>query len=79
MGLLSWIIFAGVLARIITRDDPRDAVVTTMIGLAGALIGGSIAVQLGFGALTVFDFRSFAVAILGTLMFLAGYRLVARD
>jgi uncharacterized membrane protein YeaQ/YmgE (transglycosylase-associated protein family) len=56
----------------------RSAMVTTIIGIVGAVIGGFIAVQLGWGDVTGFDVRSFVIAIVGALILLFGYRLLKR-
>ncbi|HEX9146431.1 MAG TPA: GlsB/YeaQ/YmgE family stress response membrane protein [Candidatus Binatia bacterium] len=82
MGILAWIIFgliAGALAKfIMPGDDPGGFIVTTIIGIVGAVIGGFIAVQLGWGDVTGFDLRSFVIAIAGALILLFGYRLLKR-
>jgi uncharacterized membrane protein YeaQ/YmgE (transglycosylase-associated protein family) len=82
MGILAWIIFgliAGALAKfIMPGDDPGGFIVTTIIGIVGAVIGGFIAVQLGWGDVTGFDVRSFVIAIVGALILLFGYRLLKR-
>ena len=82
MGILAWIIFgliAGALAKfIMPGDDPGGFIVTTIIGIVGAVIGGFIAVQLGWGDVTGFDVRSFVIAIIGALILLFGYRLLKR-
>jgi uncharacterized membrane protein YeaQ/YmgE (transglycosylase-associated protein family) len=82
MGILSWIVFgliAGALAKLIMPgDDPGGVIVTIIIGIAGAIIGGFVAVLLGYGDITGFDFRSFVVAIVGGLVLLGGYRLLKR-
>ena len=82
MGILAWIIFgliAGALAKfIMPGDDPGGFIVTTIIGIIGAVIGGFIAVQLGWGDVTGFDVRSFVIAIVGALILLFGYRLLKR-
>jgi uncharacterized membrane protein YeaQ/YmgE (transglycosylase-associated protein family) len=82
MGILAWIIFgliAGALAKfIMPGDDPGGFIVTTIIGIVGAVIGGFIAVQLGWGDVTGFDVRSFVIAIAGALILLFGYRLLKR-
>ena len=82
MGVLAWIIFgliAGALAKfIMPGDDPGGFIVTTIIGIVGAVIGGFIAVQLGWGDVTGFDVRSFVIAIAGALILLFGYRLLKR-
>jgi uncharacterized membrane protein YeaQ/YmgE (transglycosylase-associated protein family) len=80
MSILVWIIFgliAGALAKaLMPGDDPGGIIVTTILGIVGALIGGFIAVRLGFGDITGFDFRSLVVAIAGALLLLIVYRLV---
>jgi uncharacterized membrane protein YeaQ/YmgE (transglycosylase-associated protein family) len=78
MGILSWIVFgliAGALAKLIMPgNDPGGMIVTTVLGIVGAVIGGFVAVQLGYGDVTGFDVGSFAIAILGALVLLIGYR-----
>ena len=82
MGILAWIFFgliAGALAKfIMPGDDPGGFIVTTIIGIVGAVIGGFIAVQLGWGDVSGFDVRSFVIAIAGALILLFGYRLLKR-
>jgi uncharacterized membrane protein YeaQ/YmgE (transglycosylase-associated protein family) len=82
MGILAWIIFgliAGALAKfIMPGDDPGGFIVTTIIGIVGAIIGGFIAVQLGWGDVSGFDVRSFVIAIVGALILLFGYRLLKK-
>lgn len=50
MGILSWIIFglvAGLLARaIMPGKDPSGCVITTLLGIAGAIVGGFIGTLL---------------------------------
>jgi uncharacterized membrane protein YeaQ/YmgE (transglycosylase-associated protein family) len=83
MSIIVWIIFgliAGALAKaIMPGDDPGGIVVTTILGVVGALVGGFIAVNLGFGDISGFDFRSFLIAIAGALLLLFLYRLVRRS
>jgi uncharacterized membrane protein YeaQ/YmgE (transglycosylase-associated protein family) len=83
MGILSWIIFgliAGALAKLIMPgDDPGGVIITIIIGIVGAVIGGFVAVQLGYGDITGFDLRSFVIAVIGGLVLLAGYRLLRRS
>ena len=82
MGILAWIVFgliAGALAKFfMPGDDPGGFIVTTIIGIVGAIIGGFIAVQLGYGDITGFDLRSFVIAIFGALILLFGYRLIKK-
>jgi uncharacterized membrane protein YeaQ/YmgE (transglycosylase-associated protein family) len=82
MGILSWIVFgliAGALAKLfMPGKDPGGFFVTVIIGIAGAIIGGFIGTQLGFGGISGFDVRSFLVAIAGAMLLLLGYRLIKR-
>lgn len=75
MGILTWIVLgliAGVVAKmILPGKNPGGCVVTTIIGIVGAVIGGMISTYLGFGGIQSFDLRSMAVAILGSVIFLA--------
>ena len=78
MGILSWIIFgliAGSLAKwIMPGRDPGGILVTIVLGVAGAIIGGLIASVLGLGTVTGFNLWSFLVAVGGALLLLFGYR-----
>jgi len=78
MGILSWIVFGlivGALAKwIMPGDDPGGIVVTMLIGVAGAFVGGSIASFVGLGTFGGFNLGSMVVAIGGALLLLWGYR-----
>jgi uncharacterized membrane protein YeaQ/YmgE (transglycosylase-associated protein family) len=80
MGIISWIVFgliAGVLAKIIMPGkDPGGFIMTILIGIAGAMIGGFISTSLGYGDVSGFDIRSMGIAIGGTLLLLFGYRKI---
>jgi uncharacterized membrane protein YeaQ/YmgE (transglycosylase-associated protein family) len=82
MGIVSWVVFgliAGALAKLLMPGkDPGGFFVTMIIGIVGAIVGGFIGTQLGFGGISGFDFRSFLVAIVGAMLLLFGYRLVKR-
>ncbi len=82
MGILTWIIFgliAGAIAKwIMPGDDPGGFIITILIGIAGAIVGGFIGSALGFGGVDSFDFRSFLVAIAGALLLLFLYRQIRR-
>ena len=80
MGILSWIIFgliAGALAKLIMPgNDPGGFIITILLGIAGAIVGGFIGTALGFGDVTGFNFGSFFIAILGAIILLLLYRFL---
>jgi uncharacterized membrane protein YeaQ/YmgE (transglycosylase-associated protein family) len=82
MGILSWVIFgliAGIIAKLIMPgEDPGGFIITILLGIAGALIGGFIGSALGFGEVTGFNFGSFVIAVLGALLLLWAYRAFRR-
>ncbi|MGI6656973.1 MAG: GlsB/YeaQ/YmgE family stress response membrane protein [Desulfobulbus sp.] len=78
MGFLSWIVFgliAGVLAKwIMPGKDPGGLVVTILLGMAGAFVGGSISSFFGLGSFTGFNLGSLVIAVAGALLLLFVYR-----
>ena len=82
MNYLAWAIFgliAGALAKLIMPgDDPGGCLVTIVIGIAGALVGGMIGTALGIGNVDGFNFHSFAIAVGGSMLLLLGYRALKR-
>ncbi len=82
MGIIGWIVLgllAGAIAKaIMPGDDPGGIIVTMLIGIAGALVGGFIASALNIGELgDFFDIGTWIIAILGALLLLGIYRVVA--
>ena len=82
MGIIAFIILgllAGLIAKaIMPGKDPGGYIVTTIIGVAGALIGGFLAAAL-FGAHPLdefFDISTWLTAIVGSVALLAIYRVV---
>ncbi|MEO1991692.1 MAG: GlsB/YeaQ/YmgE family stress response membrane protein [Pirellulales bacterium] len=82
MGIIAWVVFgliAGAIARtLVPGSGAYGLVVTAVIGVVGALVGGFIGTQLGFGEVDGFDIRSFAIAVMGSVLLLLGYRAVNR-
>lgn len=81
MGILTWIIFgliAGAIAKLIMPGrDPGGCIITMLIGIAGAFLGGFLYEQfLGGSGYMQFDIGSMLTAILGALVILALYRLI---
>jgi uncharacterized membrane protein YeaQ/YmgE (transglycosylase-associated protein family) len=56
--------------------DSGGIVMTILLGVAGAVVGGFIGAQMGYGSVTGFDVRSLLIAIGGALVLLVGFRLV---
>jgi uncharacterized membrane protein YeaQ/YmgE (transglycosylase-associated protein family) len=82
MGILGWIVLgliAGAIAKaIMPGDDPGGIIVTMLIGIVGAILGGLIASALDIGELgEFFDIGTWVIAILGALLLLGIYRLIA--
>jgi uncharacterized membrane protein YeaQ/YmgE (transglycosylase-associated protein family) len=81
MGILAWIVvglIAGVLAKLIMPgDDPGGIIVTILIGIVGAFVGGLVVNLFGGAGVTGFNIWSILVATLGAIILLAIYRLVA--
>ena len=78
MGILSWILLGlvvGVLAKwIMPGGDPGGIIVTILLGIAGAFVGGLIGSFLGLGSTAGFSFGSLVLAIIGALLLLWGHR-----
>ncbi len=81
IGIISWIIvglIAGILAKLIMPGrDPGGFLLTIVIGMIGALVGGFVVQLLGGTGLTGFSIWSILVATLGAIILLAIYRLIA--
>ena len=74
MGIISWIIFglvAGAIAKFILPGRlERGFIVTSLLGMGGACVGGFIGTWRGVGKVTGFNLPSFFVAVLGALLVL---------
>lgn len=79
MGLLSWVIVglvAGVLAQLFAGDAPGGCLVTVVIGVVGAFIGGFVMSLFGFGGVTGLNVWSIVVSTIGAILLLVVLRLV---
>ena len=78
MGFVSWILLGllvGVLAKwIMPGPDSSGLVMTIVLGVAGAFVGGWLGTRLGFGSVTGFDLRSLGIAVVGALLLLFANR-----
>jgi len=82
MGLLLWILFGlivGVIAKfLMPGSGPRGIIITIVLGIVGALLGGWIASLLGIGSITGFNVGSMLIAVGGAMLVLAIYYLAMR-
>lgn len=82
MGILAWILFgliAGVLAKwIMPGKDPGGIIVTILIGIGGAFVGGWLGSMVGMGSMGDFSLGSFVTAILGAIVLLGAYRMIRK-
>jgi uncharacterized membrane protein YeaQ/YmgE (transglycosylase-associated protein family) len=80
MGILSWILFGlvvGVIAKLLMPGrDPGGFIVTILLGVAGALLGGFLGRAMGFYGPN--EAAGWIVSILGAILLLAIYRMMAR-
>jgi uncharacterized membrane protein YeaQ/YmgE (transglycosylase-associated protein family) len=82
MGIIAFIILgliAGAIAKaLLPGDDPGGVIITGLIGIVGAILGGFLAAAL-FGADPMdefFDISSWLTAIVGAIILLLIYRMV---
>ncbi|CUA04088.1 putative transglycosylase associated protein [Escherichia coli] len=80
MGILSWIIFgliAGIIAKwIMPGKENVGIIVTIILGIVGAVVGGYISTFFGFGKVDGFNFGSFVVAVIGAIVVLYIFKKV---
>jgi uncharacterized membrane protein YeaQ/YmgE (transglycosylase-associated protein family) len=77
MGVIGWIIFGlvvGIVAKFLMPGrDPGGFVITAIIGIIGALLGGYLGRAIGW--YREGDPVGFVVAVLGSIILLALYRM----
>lgn len=80
MGILTWILFGlviGIIAKLLMPGrDPGGFIVTILLGIAGALLGGFIGRTMGFYGPN--EGAGWLMSILGAIVLLALYRLLVR-
>jgi uncharacterized membrane protein YeaQ/YmgE (transglycosylase-associated protein family) len=79
MGCLGWIVVGlvagGIAKLLLPGKDVGGCVVTMLIGIAGACLGGFLGTLLGFGSFQGFDIRSLLLAVGGAVLVLVLLRL----
>jgi uncharacterized membrane protein YeaQ/YmgE (transglycosylase-associated protein family) len=78
-ALIFWIIvglIAGALAKfVMPGDDPGGFIITILLGVAGAIVGGFLASLIGIGGGGII--WTIIIATIGAIILLAIYRAVA--
>jgi uncharacterized membrane protein YeaQ/YmgE (transglycosylase-associated protein family) len=76
VGIIAWIVLgllAGMIAKAIMPGGERGGIIlTTLLGIAGAVVGGFIATALGLGDPIdeFFDLSTWIAAVVGALIIL---------
>ncbi|GAA0287171.1 GlsB/YeaQ/YmgE family stress response membrane protein [Streptomyces polychromogenes] len=82
MGVIGWIVLgllAGGIAKfLLPGRDPGGFIVTTLIGVAGAFVGGWLSAKFLHRPIDnhFFDLATWGAAIAGSLVLLIGYRIL---
>lgn len=80
MGILAWILFGlvvGVIAKLLMPGrDPGGFIITILLGIAGAVLGGFIGRMMGFYGPD--ESAGWIISILGAIILLALYRMMVR-
>lgn len=82
MGILSWIVMGlivGLLAKfVMPGKDPGGVIITILLGIGGAFVGGYLGSLLGLGTVTGFNLGSVLIATGGAILLLALYRVLRK-
>ena len=74
LGLL----IGGAAKWLMPGPDAGGLLLTSLLGIAGALIGGTIASLVGLGSFTGFNVPGLVIAVLGAMLLLAIWRMLKR-
>ena len=82
MGILLWVLMGlivGVIAKFIMPGrDSGGFIMTVILGIAGAIVGGWLSSLLGLGSISGFDLRSLVIAVAGALLVLFIWHKIRR-
>ncbi|HLV61046.1 MAG TPA: GlsB/YeaQ/YmgE family stress response membrane protein [Fredinandcohnia sp.] len=80
MSIFVWIIIgllAGLIARaIMPGEQPGGVIVTILLGIGGAFLGGWLGSAIVGKGLTGFSFWSLLLAVVGALILLFAYQMI---
>jgi len=78
ISILAWIFFGlivGLMAKfVMPGKDPGGLILTILLGIAGAVVGGWIGTSLGYGAQG--QSAGWIMSILGAVLLLSAYRFM---
>jgi uncharacterized membrane protein YeaQ/YmgE (transglycosylase-associated protein family) len=80
IAILSWIVFGlvvGIIAKLLMPGtDPGGFIVTVLLGIAGALVGGFLGRAMGFYGPN--QAAGYLMSIVGAIILLALYRMMTK-
>jgi len=83
MSILAWIVVGlvgGLIARaLMPGKEPGGLIVTVLLGIGGAVVGGFLAVAVGISdGVNNFDVGTILLAVVGAMLLLFVYRLATK-
>jgi len=82
MNILIWIIFGAIVgwiaSKIMDTDAEQGLIANIVVGIIGAFIGGFVMQSLGGSGVTGFNIGSLLVALLGSVILLGIYKVIAK-
>ena len=80
MNIIAWIIFGGlagwVASKLMSTDAQQGVIANIVVGVIGAFLGGYLMQVIGESGVDGFNLRSFLVAVVGAVVFLAIYKVI---
>jgi uncharacterized membrane protein YeaQ/YmgE (transglycosylase-associated protein family) len=82
MGILLFIVFGGLVGWIASMlmgtDGQQGIILNVIVGIVGAVLGGWLMNQFGEAGVSGFNLYSFAVALLGAVIFIVIVKFLRR-
>ncbi len=82
MNIVIWVIFGAIVgwiaSKIMNTDAQQGVLTNIVVGIIGAFIGGFVMQSLGGSGVTGFNLSSLLVALLGSVILLGLYKMVAK-
>ncbi|MBV8961719.1 MAG: GlsB/YeaQ/YmgE family stress response membrane protein [Hyphomicrobiales bacterium] len=80
MSIIGWLVLgliAGFIASKVVNKRGEGVILDIVLGIVGALVGGFLFTELGATGITGFNLYSMLVAIIGAVVVLVVYHLIA--